>query len=74
MKTIGKIKINPQNMLVKEELLRLQGGSGFCYCYTNDYQSLIGACITSNWNECDNVCWNDWHLIYSNIQIAWDEY
>ncbi len=73
MKTPGKLKINPERIIMHEELIALKGGYDGCnyYCYVREYFHgpilLEGRCCLGSAEACvitlanlyglDTTCW-----------------
>lgn len=54
MKTLGKLNINPERIIKKEELVTLRGGYGTCWCTScSNYGQYIGP---GNAVECSGAC------------------
>ena len=57
MKKLGKLEINPEKLIKKEELISLRGGIN-CICYHQEYGGggVCGAGTTSSAEECTEMC------------------
>jgi hypothetical protein len=58
MKTLGKLKINPERILKNDELIIIRGSYGWCDFYNADYG--WGGGYFQNQQECD--AWLDEHF------------
>jgi hypothetical protein len=57
MKTIGKLKINPDRLIKNEELKSFKGGECSCHCYAQDNMIYLGCLgYTGSWESCAEIC------------------
>jgi natural product precursor len=64
MKKLGKITINPEQVIKDEELVNLKGGyDGWCTCYIEwgDWtQKIENGCGIQDCNECERIMRETW--------------
>jgi len=68
MKKIGKLQINPENILNNEELITLSGGYGTCTCMCwRGYGIELGYLLSSGDSGCHAACVYAWSGIYGDV-------
>jgi len=66
MKTLGKLKINIEKLINKDDLVALKGGYGGACCWcVDENMNITGAMGASNSGECQIYCstisgWHGW--------------
>lgn len=67
MKVLNKLTISSEKILKSEELINLKGG-GTCWCYAEDYMSVLGNMAATDWESCSWGCWS----VYKTGEISFD--
>jgi len=56
MKTLGKLKINPEKRIGDDELMKLKGGYNWCFCWDCRHPEYDGYMIAGSCYNCYDLC------------------